>query len=100
VRAFIVIPGDFLLDRLHAYADFDQVFQASLKIGLGAAQFQDHKTFLPGQNAGLEDIEAQIKFLNQLVDDRLTPVLLGKMENHLLGSHSQPPVIKANLKIG
>jgi len=87
----MVIPANVPLDRLHAYANFGQVFQAPFKIGLWPAQLQDHETFLPGQNAGFKDVEAQVEFLNQLVDDGFIPVFLGKMENDLLRGHGLPP---------
>jgi hypothetical protein len=87
----MVVPDDVLLDGFDAHTDLGQVFQPSFEICLGSAQLQDHETFLPRQNIGLENVETQVEILNQSVNDRLVPVLFGKMENDFFGSHGPPP---------
>lgn len=84
VDAFVIVPGDVLVDGFGPYTHLREVFHPSLEIRLRTAQFQNHKTLLPGQDAGLEDVEAEVEVLHQPVNDGFVPVLFGKMEYDLL----------------
>jgi hypothetical protein len=91
VDAFLLNPGDVFLDGLDPYAHLCQVFHPPLEIRLRTAELQNHETFLPGQDAGLEDVETQVEILHQPVNNGFVPVFFGKMEYNLFGSHGSSP---------
>jgi hypothetical protein len=91
VDAFEVVPGDILFDGFNDDPRFEEIIHPALEIRLRTAQLQNHEALLLRQDIGLEDVEAQVKIFNQPVHDRLVPILLGKMENDLLGSHGSSP---------
>jgi hypothetical protein len=91
VDAFLLHPGNILLDGLDPDAHLRQVFHPLLEIRLRTAELQNHETLLSGQDAGLEDVETQVEILDQPVNNRLVPVFFGKMKYNLLGSHNSSP---------
>jgi hypothetical protein len=74
LEAYLFIPLNILPNALHLDPDALQVINTPLKIFLVPAQFEHHKAFLSRINGRLEDIEGEIKLLdeidgNGLVDD-------------------------------
>jgi hypothetical protein len=84
LETFLFIAPDIMPDALHLDPDAFQVIDALLKILPVTAQFQYHQAFFSGINDGLEDIEREIEFLDEVDRDRFIHDLLGKPEGQHL----------------
>jgi hypothetical protein len=89
LKTELLVARHFVGRPLHFNAGIFEVFDALLKILGMAPELHDNEPFLPGINSGLEQVELQVKVLDQPVNDGLVHYLLGKPQYEHFSMHGK-----------
>jgi hypothetical protein len=76
------IANYILAQGLNFHSHFAEVLDAFVVISLVTAQLQNHQPLFSWCNGGFDDIEAEVKVLNQAVYYRLIGNARGKVQHY------------------